>query len=73
MITAVVNPAVRKDTMNNQEILEIITQYPIGSQVILDDEGENDEPHKVAGYKKIKENYYLLFNDGGMVVVERAI
>lgn len=57
--------------MNNQEILEIITQYPIGTQVILADEDSSDEPHEVVGYKKIKDNYYLLFKDGGMVIAER--
>lgn len=52
-------------------IQQLITTYPIGTQVILADKDSNDDPHEVVGYKKIKDNYYLLFNDGAMVVVER--
>lgn len=50
---------------------EIISKYPIGSKVILDDSNSEYEVYEVVGYKKIKDNYYLLFMDGGMVVVER--
>lgn len=55
---------------NKMIIQEIITKYPIGAQVVLKDDDDNDDPHEVVGYKKIKENYYLLFKDGVMVVVE---
>lgn len=44
-----------------------------GSGFCMENDNRINEPHEVAGYKKIKDNYYLLFNDGVMVVVERAI
>ena len=52
-------------------IQQLITQYPIGAQIVLKDDDSNDEPHEVVGYKKINGNYYLLFKNGGMVVAER--
>ena len=56
-------------TARKEIMEEIISKYPIGSKVILDDSDSEYEVYEVVGYKKIKDNYYLLFKNGGMVVM----
>lgn len=50
-----------------------IENYPIGSKVRLDCDYPDEEPHEVAGYKKICGFDYLVFSDGYMAFIERVL
>ncbi len=50
-----------------------IKDYPIGTKVHLDGDYPDEDPREVAGHKTIFGYDYLIFTDGYMAYIGRAV